>query len=207
MSETKEKILLAALRLFAEDGYEAVPVSRIAGELGITKGALYKHYKNKRDIFDSIVERMYALDAERAEKYSVPQESYEESASSYCNVALESLKEFTAAQLEFWTNDDFARNFRRMLTLEQYRNEEMSKLYHSCLTAGPTEYTENIFKEMMARGALAGGDAKCLAVEFYAPLFLLVNVSDSAENRFPCREILNSHIERFIDLNSTAANG
>lgn len=39
---TKEKILVTALRLFAVYGYEAVSVSRIAGELGITKGALYK---------------------------------------------------------------------------------------------------------------------------------------------------------------------
>ena len=51
MMNTKEKILVAALRLFAVNGYEAVSVSQIAGELGITKGALYKHYKNKRDIF------------------------------------------------------------------------------------------------------------------------------------------------------------
>lgn len=43
---TKEKILVTALRLFAVYGYEAVSVSQIAGELGITKGALYKHYKN-----------------------------------------------------------------------------------------------------------------------------------------------------------------
>ena len=47
---TKEKILVTALRLFAVNGYEAVSVSQIAGELGMTKGALYKHYKNKRDI-------------------------------------------------------------------------------------------------------------------------------------------------------------
>ena len=59
MNQTKEKIMQTALRLFARDGYEAVPVSAIAGELGMTKGALYKHYANKRAIFDSIVERMY----------------------------------------------------------------------------------------------------------------------------------------------------
>ena len=63
MSDTKKSILLSALGLFARDGYEAVPVSAIAGELGITKGALYKHYKNKRDIFDSIVSRMERHDA------------------------------------------------------------------------------------------------------------------------------------------------
>ena len=66
MSDTKEKILLSALRLFAERGYEAVSVSDIAGELSITKGALYKHYKNKQSIFDSIVLRMEELDFERA---------------------------------------------------------------------------------------------------------------------------------------------
>ncbi len=52
MSSTKEKILVTALKLFAQDGYEAVSVSKIAGELGMTKGALYKHYKNKCDIFE-----------------------------------------------------------------------------------------------------------------------------------------------------------
>ena len=43
MTDTKEKILETALKLFAKDGYEAVSVSDIEDELGITKGALYKH--------------------------------------------------------------------------------------------------------------------------------------------------------------------
>jgi AcrR family transcriptional regulator len=62
MADTKENILQAALRLFAQDGYEAVSVSAIAAELGVTKPALYKHYKSKRDIFDHIVERMAEAD-------------------------------------------------------------------------------------------------------------------------------------------------
>ena len=37
MSDTKKSILLSALGLFARDGYEAVPVSAIAGELGINE--------------------------------------------------------------------------------------------------------------------------------------------------------------------------
>ena len=46
--DTKEEILITALHRFARDGYEAVSVSQIAGDLSITKGALYRHYKNKR---------------------------------------------------------------------------------------------------------------------------------------------------------------
>lgn len=41
-----------------------VSVSQISGELGMAKSALYKHYKNKRDIFDSIVERMNQIGSE-----------------------------------------------------------------------------------------------------------------------------------------------
>ena len=56
MGNRKEEILIVALHLFARDGYEAVSVSQIAGELDMTKGALYRHYKSKRDIFDCIVQ-------------------------------------------------------------------------------------------------------------------------------------------------------
>ena len=58
MGNRKEEILIVALHLFARDGYEAVSVSQIAGELDMTKGALYRHYKSKRDIFDCIAWRM-----------------------------------------------------------------------------------------------------------------------------------------------------
>ncbi|TQW73777.1 TetR/AcrR family transcriptional regulator, partial [Clostridioides difficile] len=44
---------------------QGVSVSMIAEALGMTKGALYKHYKNKQDIFDCIVERMYQIDNKR----------------------------------------------------------------------------------------------------------------------------------------------
>lgn len=58
MGSTKEEIMTVALHLFAKNGYEAVSVSQIAGVLGMTKGALYRHYENKRDIFLHIVKRM-----------------------------------------------------------------------------------------------------------------------------------------------------
>ena len=73
MENTKERILLTALELFARDGYEAVSVSTIAGALGMTKGALYRHYANKRAIFESIVKRMETKDGERARAGGVPE--------------------------------------------------------------------------------------------------------------------------------------
>ena len=40
-------------------------------------------------------------------------------------------------QFRFWTEDEFASGFRKMLTLEQYRNEEMAELYSQCIVTGP----------------------------------------------------------------------
>ena len=56
--DTKERILETALELFAQSGYLGTSMSDIAKQLGITKGALYKHYKSKQEILDCIVERM-----------------------------------------------------------------------------------------------------------------------------------------------------
>lgn len=202
MADTKENILHTALRLFARDGYEAASVSDIAGELGMTKGALYKHYKNKRDIFDSIVERMYQMDVERAKKYEVPEETFDKSPSAYRNTAVDKIKVFIEAQFHFWTEDKFASNFRKMLTLEQYRNPEIKELYQKCLVSGPVSYMEDLFREMMEQGIWSKSNPKQLALEFYAPFYLLVSISDTTPDKKEAAKLLAAHIERFIEKNS-----
>lgn len=202
MSDTKERILNAALHLFAKDGYEAVSVSNIADKLGITKGALYKHYKNKRDIFDSIVARMYETDAERSKEYDVPKDKYEADSGPYKNVSWESIKQFTLAQFVFWTEDSFACDFRKMLALEQYRSKEIAELYGNCITAGPVSYTEDIFREMIESGIMKSGNAKLLALEFYSPLYLLINACDGSADKKEALNLLNCHIEKFINQNT-----
>ena len=132
MSDTKEKILFAALRLFAQDGYEAVSVSAIAAELGMTKGALYKHYKNKQDIFDSIVKRMFQEDVELAKKYGVPEAEFDQAPLAFKNTSMKQFRNFIEVTFRMWLEDELACNFRKMLTIEQYRNSEMTHLYQKC---------------------------------------------------------------------------
>lgn len=76
-----------ALLLFARDGYEAVSVSQIAGELAMTKGALYRHYQSKRDIFDSIVKRMEQQDSAQTSDYDMPEEDKEKMPEKYETVS------------------------------------------------------------------------------------------------------------------------
>ena len=200
MNNTKEKILNTALRLFAQNGYEAVSVSNIAGELGITKGALYKHYKNKKDIFDSIVERMYKTDAERSQKYNVPQDDYNSDPNAYKSTSLDSVKNFTFAQFKFWTEDEFASYFRRMCVLEQYRNAEIAELYVNCIGFGPVYYLKDIFGEMIKKGILKSGNSYSLAVEFYAPMYLFIDLYDHFPDKYKLTEMLKDHIKNFLKI-------
>ena len=199
MSDTKEKILLTALHLFARDGYEAVSVRTIAEELGMTKGALYRHYKNKRDIFDSIVERMIQIDAKRAEEFQVPAKQYEDMPDAYENTSLEDIHTFTVEQLKFWTEDAFASLFRRMLSLEQYRNTEMAELYSQCIVYGPVAYIEDLFRELIRKGVLREANPRQLAVEYYAPLFLLIHMYDIRGDNREAIQILTKHTEHFME--------
>jgi AcrR family transcriptional regulator len=53
---TRERIRSIALELFAEQGYEKTSLREIAERLGVTKAALYYHFKSKEDIVRSFVE-------------------------------------------------------------------------------------------------------------------------------------------------------
>lgn len=198
MGDTKEKILLTALQLFAKDGYEAVSVRNIAEELGMTKGALYRHYKNKRDIFDSIVDRMIQIDAQRAKEYQMSVEQYDEMPDSYANTSWGDIEKYTIEQLRFWAEDNFALLFRRMLTLEQYRNAEISELYSQCIVEGPVSYMEDLFRELTKKGVLKEENPRQLAVEYYAPLFLLISMSDKKGENEEYAQILRNHTKQFI---------
>ena len=177
MGNRKEEILIVALHLFARDGYEAVSVSQIAGELDMTKGALYRHYKSKRDIFDSIVKRMEQQDGEQARENEVPEESIEKTPEEYQNVSFDDFVEYSKSMFEYWTEDDFASSFRKMLTIEQFRSEEMQNLYQQYLVSGPVEYVKDLFKNMEIE------DPEENAVKFYANMFFYYSMYDGAADK------------------------
>ena len=177
MGNRKEEILIVALHLFARDGYEAVSVSQIAGELDMTKGALYRHYKSKRDIFDCIVQRMEQQDGEQATEYDMPQENKEKMPKKYETASLDDFVKYSKSMFEYWTEDDFASSFRKMLMLEQFRNEEMQKLYQQYLVSGPEEYVKDLFKNMKIKNPEEN------AVKFYANMFFYYSMYDGAADK------------------------
>ena len=190
---TKEKILEEALKLFAQSGYIGTSMNEIASRLGVTKAALYKHYSSKQEILDSIVERMNQQDTQRVKEYEMPEGDMEEVITEYKNTAIEKIRQFTKVQFLHWTEEEFSCCFRKMLTLEQYRDPNMAKLYQNYLAEGPLLYMETVFSGIVGNNE----DAKQLAMDFYGPIFLLYSIYDEAENKQKIVEQVDNHVERF----------
>ncbi len=53
--ETKVKILNTAEKLFAENGFSATPISKIAEECSITKSLVFYHFNRKKDLLKNII--------------------------------------------------------------------------------------------------------------------------------------------------------
>ena len=153
---TKERILEEALRLFAKNGYLGTSMNDIARQLGVTKAALYKHYTSKQEILDSIVNRMDSLDYERGKKYEMPQGDSETVIRGYREADIDKIKQITKVQFLHWTEEEFSNCFRKMLMLEQYRDETMAALFQKYLVSGPVSCMETIFKGLTGKCSIPG---------------------------------------------------
>ena len=55
MSNTKDAIFFAAIKVFSTNGYAGATVDEIAAVAGVAKGTLYYNFKNKEDIFKFVI--------------------------------------------------------------------------------------------------------------------------------------------------------
>lgn len=189
--KTYEKILAESLKLFAEKGYDAVSVAEIADKVGIKAPSLYKHFKSKRDIFESIIKKMESADAETAEENGMP-ESNKKCAESA--LTEEQIIAYSKEMLAYWTENEFACNFRKLLTLEQFKSEEMRGMYSAYLSAGPVQYMAEIFRPCAATDE----EARLAATAFYAPMFLMYNLYDGGADINELLSMLEKHIRLFF---------
>ena len=105
------------------------------------------------------------------------------------------------SQFYYWAEDEIVCNLRKILTLKQYRSPDMTELYQKVLASGPVNFIEELFSEMMKQGTWRKGSPKQMAVEFYAPFYLLLSVSDAAsgkEEKEEAESLYTMHIECFV---------
>ena len=189
---TKEKILDAALTLFAENGYDGTSVEQIANIVGIKAPSLYKHYKGKEDILNALIDSA--------------EERYEVMFGSEKNIGKvpQSREEFikvTMERISFTMRDPIIRKTRMLLVQEQFRNERISEVTTRHQLYGVQRMFAKIIKGMMDEGIVVKDDPKLLAVELTAPAVLQIARSDrQPQCEKECMEYIEMHLRHFCKV-------
>ena len=199
--DTKQKIIDKALELFAAHGYDAVSVGEIAKAVGIKAPSLYNHYPSKQAIFDAIVEstaKQYEADTG---KINIHVQNVAQDISVFTGITVDALFEKVRQIFVYSLHNETIRNFRRMMTIEQFRSPELASLYSKRYVERMIDYHAGIFRALIAVGEIPAGDPDTLAMMYVAPVMTLIGVCDrQPEKESECLEKLRNHVDLFFRM-------
>lgn len=196
--DTKQRILDEALTLFSEKGYANVFVGDIAERVGIKAPSLYKHYKSKKAIFDAIIDKMNESFAEQAKAMQINGSDAVADAEIYKELPEEQLLKLGRQFFLYFLHDDYNQKFRKMLTLEQFHDEDLARIYSRIYVDDPLSYQGMLFGFMVTSGILKTDNVQIMTLHFYAPIYYLLTICDREPDREPeALKLLDDHIKQF----------
>lgn len=157
----RNRILEAAEEIFSRFGFKKTTMDEIAESLHRAKGSIYYYFKNKEDVFRSILEKQGALHREEIEKAIEREASVEKKLEAYMLTKMKILEKlsiyFQALKDEYLSGYKFIKEIRR----EHFRDE--------------LETVKNILKEGVDSGVFEIKQIESTAVTVLAALKGLEN--------------------------------
>ena len=167
--DTKERILATALEMFSQNGYAGTNIRELTAALGLVKSSMYKHFASKEDIWNALLDRMIAYYGER---FGSPERLPPVPDSPEAFIAM------TMRMANLTIHDAQIVMTRKVLTLEQFRDDRARALATKHFLTGLTEMFTHIFAGMMEKGLLRRDDPAMLAFAYTAPISALIHLCD-----------------------------
>ena len=143
---TRDKIMDVALHMFSERGYEAVSIRDICGEVGIKESTLYYHFKNKKDILDSLIAKFKAhIDSLLVHVDEITAEPDKKKKKKSDEIGAQMMDSY---MMDSYLFDPFCNLMLRLMMIEQFHNEEIRELYEKTLFTDPYEIQLNVFNRL-----------------------------------------------------------
>ena len=191
-NSTREVILEKALDMFSERGYERTNLRELSEQVGITKSALYKHFDSKEDIWNSTMEYYDNYYSKRAvnlnESMPIPK-------------TIEEFKSRSIQMFEMTINDPVIIKGRKLLTIEQFRNEKTSVDATNRLFLMSLNRNKAFLTTVMEAGLLKKTDIDMLSLAYTTPISALIQICDrQPDKKEYVLERANKYIDYFISL-------
>jgi AcrR family transcriptional regulator len=164
---TKIKILDTAIDFFSRKGYSGVSVRDITKEVGIKESSLYKHFKSKEEILETIF-----FNFRKEVAHICPPVHQLEKI-----VSIMSPKAFLErGVLNFKEHIENAtmRKIWRIVFIEQYRDPLARDIYLNDILGSTVAFLEKAFGIMISKNLIKPHNPKTLAVEYQYPIFTMV---------------------------------
>ncbi len=174
--DTKERILAAALKMFSQNGYAGTNIRELMASLGLAKSSTYRHFENKEEIWNTLLDEMTAYYAERlgSPAHLPPAPD-----------SLEGLVALTMRMVDFTVHDERIVLTRKLLSTEQFRDERARALATKHFLTGLSEMFTPVFAGMMEKGLIRRDDPAMLAFAYTAPISVLVRLCDREPEKIP----------------------
>ena len=168
-NDTKERILDAALEMFSQNGYAGTNIRELSASLGLVKSGVYKHYESKETIWNAMLDQMIAYYTDHfgsADRLPPVPDSPE------------ALTRLTMQMVNITVHDEKIIMTRKVLTLEQFRDDRARELATKHFLTGLTEIFTRIFDGMMDKGLIRRDDPAMLAFAYTTPISVLIHLCD-----------------------------
>jgi len=190
-TDTKERLIQAALELFSENGYEGTSVDEIAKAVGIKAPSIYAHFKGKEEILQAVI-------GWADEEYSKGMRMGADTDADIRTGA--DLKAYAMKSVEFTLDSEMIKKMRKFITIEQYRNDLFSESATRHQITNHIGIYAPIFKRLMEEGVMIKGDPEILAFEFIAPVTLMVQRYDREPGaKEKIIKTIKKHMDVFIN--------
>lgn len=198
---TKQRIIEESLDLFSSRGYDAVSVRDIARRVGIKESSLYNHFKNKQDIFDTIVDFCCGKAEDYFRERQLPFLP-EDDNTRFQERDRAKLAPAIFEVFRYFFEDPYNIRFRRLLIVSQYENPKAAGIYRRLFRDYPLHYQEKLFSVLIEKHYLLPGDPHTMALEFYGPVFMMIHTCDGFGEALP---LMERHLEQFLEHHAVPA--
>ena len=199
-SNTRDEILKVALDLFSVNGYEATSISQIAEAVGIRKASLYSHFSNKQDILDTVI----ATVLEGYDKHSVfANADWDDPAfaEDKKGMTADDALKMIQGQVRYILHDPKISRGRKMLMIEQFRNQELAQLHSRMNYDDILKFFAGMIEFMIREKILKKGNPELMAAQLALPVTVWINLCDrQPEREEEAMGLIEKHVKQFFEI-------
>jgi AcrR family transcriptional regulator len=158
-NSTKINIIEVSIELFSKKGFSGASIRDITKEVGIKESSLYKHFKNK----DEILETIFINFRKELEKILPPMEYIDRI------VEMMSLEDFLGRGIENFLkhiDDSIHVKIWRIMYIELFRHPKAQEIYRVDIMERTVDCLALVFEKMIQQGKMAPLNPRTMAMEY-----------------------------------------